>query len=187
MPKLAGAITRKNLRAQNFLWWCLYSGNRVGEVMSIRRADVNLKKGIYLLRDIKTSDRDGEVVEMPLSNQLRGIVKSQIDHDVDSVFLFPKLDGKKQTGLPNSYHRDLDYSFHDYRKLFRSVADGLDISRIIAMRLVNHRSGEDVDSGYIVDDMARLQRGAQMVADAIDTLAGKSAENVIPALKVVSA
>lgn len=150
MQEFAVYLAGKRLRTRNFLYWCLYTGNRVGEVMSIRRDDIDLQTGIYLLRDIKTSDRDGDVVEMPLSRQTKAVVESQLQDDVDSEYLFPCIDGSEQTALPSSYLRNSPYSFHDLRKLFRSVADGLDISRIIAMRLVNHSSAEDVDSGLII-------------------------------------
>lgn len=151
---------------RNFVMWCLYSGNRSIEVRSIRQQDVSLKGSHYLLRDIK----DRTDVRMPLSTQLGGIAKLQMELRPDCEQLFPRPDGQFMRSQTDFLHQ-CSYSFHDLRRTFRTIANKLPISRVDAARLVNHRSLEDVDADYIGHDLDQLREAAQLVADKIDELA----------------
>ena len=63
------------------------------------------------------------------------------------------------------------FSMHDLRRTFITVAESLDIPHYALKRLLNHRVGGDVTSGYIVFDTERLRRPMERVAGRILELA----------------
>jgi integrase len=63
-------------------------------------------------------------------------------------------------------------SAHDLRRTFITVAESCDISPMALKCLVNHSTGSDVTSGYVMMTTERLREPAQKVADRLKTLCG---------------
>jgi integrase len=53
----------------------------------------------------------------------------------------------------------VDFSCHDLRRTFITIAESLDISAYALKRLINHRV-TDITGGYIIVDVERLRRPA---------------------------
>jgi integrase len=68
----------------------------------------------------------------------------------------------------------VDFSIHDLRRTFITVAESLDISVYTFKRLVNHKIGEskDVTAGYIGIDIERMRKATQKVTNEILKQAG---------------
>ena len=66
------------------------------------------------------------------------------------------------------------FSLHDLRRTFITVAESLDVPHYALKRLLNHRVGGDVTSGYIVFDTERLRGPVEQVAKRILELANQS-------------
>ena len=74
----------------------------------------------------------------------------------------------------------LDFTLHDLRRTFITIAESLDIPHYALKRLLNHRISGDVTGGYIVIDAERLRAPVERVAARILEIAG-AAEGGEPA------
>jgi len=72
----------------------------------------------------------------------------------------------------------VEFTVHDLRRTFITIAESLDISAYALKRLMNHKMGGDVTAGYIVTDVERLRKPMQLITDYILKCMGviKSAE-----------
>jgi integrase len=61
----------------------------------------------------------------------------------------------------------LQFSCHDLRRTFISIAESLDISEYAIKQLVNHSTGTDVTAGYVIMDMERVREPMQRITDHI--------------------
>jgi integrase len=57
------------------------------------------------------------------------------------------------------------FTVHDLRRTYLTVAESLDISAYALKRLVNHKTNNDVTSGYLIMDVERLRKPMQQVTD----------------------
>jgi integrase len=51
----------------------------------------------------------------------------------------------------------VDFTLHDLRRTFITIAESLDIPGYALKRLLNHKDPNDVTAGYIVPDINRLR------------------------------
>jgi integrase len=65
----------------------------------------------------------------------------------------------------------INFTPHDLRRTFLTIAEGLDIPAYALKRLVNHKSKGDVTAGYIVPDVERLREPMQRISKHILYLA----------------
>lgn len=59
----------------------------------------------------------------------------------------------------------VQFSLHDLRRTFITVAESLDVRPYTLKRLVNHKMSNDVTFGYIVSDLERLRMPMQNITD----------------------
>ena len=69
----------------------------------------------------------------------------------------------------------VNFTIHDLRRTFITIAESLDISAYAVKRLVNHKMNNDVTAGYIISDVERLRKPMQLITDNLL----KFIENVI--------
>jgi integrase len=65
----------------------------------------------------------------------------------------------------------VDFTRHDLRRSFSSIADSLDIPHYTLKRLLNHRSGSDVTLAYIVRLPERYREPMQAITNEVFRLA----------------
>lgn len=61
----------------------------------------------------------------------------------------------------------IQFTVHDLRRTFITIAESLDIPAYALKRLLNHKMSNDVTAGYIVADVERLRKPMQLVTDYI--------------------
>ena len=61
----------------------------------------------------------------------------------------------------------VEFTLHDLRQRFLTIAEILDIPHYALKRLANHRDSLDVTAGYILDDVERLRQPMQRITDFI--------------------
>ena len=61
----------------------------------------------------------------------------------------------------------VEFSLHDLRRTFITIAEGLDIPAYALKRLLSHKMRNDVAAGYIITDVERLRAPMQKVTDYI--------------------
>ena len=59
----------------------------------------------------------------------------------------------------------VNFTLHDLRRTFITVAESLDISAYALKRLLNHKMQNDVTAGYIISDVERLRAPMQRITD----------------------
>lgn len=65
----------------------------------------------------------------------------------------------------------VSFNLHDLRRTFATTAESLDVSHYALKRLLNHKSGADVTSDYVVFEVERLRGPMQAITDNILKLA----------------
>lgn len=73
----------------------------------------------------------------------------------------------------------VNFSTHDLRRTFITIAESLDISAYALKRLLNHKMTNDVTAGYIITDVERLRAPMQKITDYILKCIGKKETPVI--------
>ncbi len=143
----------------------LYSGARLGEAQRLEWINVDLEDRSFLLVDTKS----GDDVELPLPAPLVDRLKVRQRKE---GFVFPGLQGyprdavKKVCALSG-----VQWSPHDLRRTFLTIADSLDISGLEVKRLAGHQTQEhDVTVGYIISSPERLRRASDKITEYIDQL-----------------
>lgn len=66
----------------------------------------------------------------------------------------------------------VEFTLHDLRRTFITVAESLDIPAYALKRLLNHKMANDVTAGYIVSDVERLRLPMQKITDYLLSVAG---------------
>lgn len=61
----------------------------------------------------------------------------------------------------------IQFTVHDLRRTFITIAESLDIPAYALKRLLNHKMSGDVTAAYIILDVERLRKPMQMIADFI--------------------
>ncbi len=79
----------------------------------------------------------------------------------------------KETGI--------QFTVHDLRRTFITIAESLDIPAYALKRLMNHKMNNDITAGYIIVDVERLRKPMQIITDY--TL---KCMNLIPSAEVIN-
>ena len=162
------------------LWFGLYTGMRLGEVLTLRWERVDMKALTFRVEETKT----GVPLELPITRQLASILErrqaeseSLPAHTQDWVFPSPAGTSGHVEDPHYLYPRitktgGAKFWFHAMRNCFITVAEReLMLPSTLTKRLVNHARPNDVTEGYAADwTVAQLRESAQRIADRIETL-----------------
>ena len=160
----------------------IYTGMRRGEIVSLRREQVDMERRILRVDETKT----GEPLELPLTRQLAAILERRLA-DADPAarqngWVFPSSkSGSGHVADIARFYGDITeeggtrFWFHGLRNAFITVAEReLMLPRSLTKRLVNHARPQDVTEGYAADwTVEQLRKPAQRIADRIDKLMGE--------------
>lgn len=158
-------------RIKDYLLLLLFTGLRREEGLSLAWGQVDLKAKTLTIPDPK--NRQPHV--LPLSNFLQDLLMQRYLERTDSPFVFPG-DGIK--GYLNEPRKQMnkvieesgvEFTLHDLRRTFITVAESLDISGYALKRLANHKMANDVTAGYIISDVQRLREPMQRITDFLLT------------------
>ncbi len=159
----------------------LYTGMRMGEVVSLRWERLDLERHILRVEETKT----GEPLELPITRQLAAIFeRRRADADEPDLepegwlFPAPRKAASGHVSHLSQFYPDISkaggtrFWFHGLRNAFITVAEReLMLPRSLTKRLVNHARPPDVTEGYAADwTVEQLREPAQRVADRIDEL-----------------
>ena len=154
----------------------VYTGMRLGEIVSLKWERVNLERLTLRVEETKT----GEPLELPVTRQLAAIFKRRREYSDDpDGWLFPStMSASGHLGGIHQYYEEIGraagtrFWFHGLRNVFITVAEReLMLPRSLTKRLVNHARDDDITEGYAADwTVEQLRDPAQRVADRIDQL-----------------
>lgn len=152
----------------------VYTGMRRGEIVSLRREQVDMERRILRVEETKT----GEPLELPVTRQLAAILERRLADGADGwVFPSPRSEAGHVSDLARFYGEISEkggtrFWFHGLRNAFITVAEReLMLPRSLTKRLVNHARSQDVTEGYAADwSVEQLREPAQRITDRIDEL-----------------
>ena len=171
--------------ARDALWFGLYTGMRLNEVLPLRWERVDMAGLVFRVEETKT----GEPLELPVTRQLAAILKRRwVARETlpDNLrgWVFPSSRpgalGHVATLMP--FYAPIGkaggarFWFHALRNCFITVAEReLMLPRSLTKRLVNHARSSDITEGYAAEwTIGQLREPAQRIADRIEALMNDS-------------
>lgn len=169
-----GAVNSlSNKTHRDFLLLAVFTGLRFNEAASLRWCDVDLVAGTLKVEDTKNH----ETHMLPLSTYLKAMLQKRFDTRTCQKQVFPGPGRHGYLADPRdavSRVADLsgvDFTVHDLRRTFETIAESCDIAHYTLKRLLNHKMSGDVTSGYIIVDAERLRGAMQSITDRLLELA----------------
>jgi integrase len=146
----------------------LFTGLRRSEASRLAWADIDFKEKTLSIPETKNH----LVHTLPLSDFLFDLLGRR-DMDKSSPYVFPS-DGtlgylvEPKTAVKRvATLSGVDFTLHDLRRTFITIAESLDIPGYALKRLLNHKDPNDVTAGYIVPDINRLRKPMQQINEFI--------------------
>lgn len=151
---------------RDFLLLIVFTGLRKLEAAKLTWDQVDLKNKTLTVIDTKNNNPH----TLPLSNFLQNLLTER-KKKMESNYVFPAptkdgyiIEQRKQAAKVREA-AEIDFTIHDLRRTFITIAESLDIPAYALKRLLNHKMQNDVTAGYIVSDVERLRAPMQKIAD----------------------
>lgn len=163
-----GVMSLLNPIFRDYLLLLLFTGLRRQEAATLKWNQIDLKSKTLTIEDTKNH----QTHTLPLSDFLYDLLKTRKEQS-SSDYVFP---GTGKDGYIIEPRKQMDkvvaasnveFTLHDLRRTFITIAESLDISAYAVKRLVNHKMNNDVTAGYIVTDVERLRKPMQEITDYI--------------------
>lgn len=155
--------------ARDYLQLLILTGLRKNEGLGLRWEDVDLKNKHFTVRGTK----NGEDHTLPMSDYVQDIFQHRHEKKKND-YVFPGIGNAnaaqaepRKAVVRVIQDSGVEFTLHDLRRTFITVAESLDISAYSVKRLVNHKMSNDVTAGYIVTDVERLRKPMQQITDFI--------------------
>ena len=169
----------------DFLLVLLFTGLRRQEAAQLLWKNVDLKDRTLLIPDPKNH----EPLNLPLSDFLIDLLTERKELAVNG-YVFPGRDGEGYLIEPKRQiqkvieQSNVQFTIHDLRRTFITIADSLEISAYAIKRLVNHKMKDDVTAGYIISDIERLRGPMQRITDSLLEFSKKNEPKKVILLEV---
>lgn len=158
----------KRETVRDYLLLLLFSGLRRQEAATLRRANVDLKGKTLTVIDTKNHEDH----TLPMSDFLCALMEARLAL-VKGDYVFPGtgkggylVEPRKQIERVTKAS-GIEFTLHDLRRTFSTIAESLDIPAYAIKRLLNHKMPSDVTAGYIIMDVERLREPMQKITDYI--------------------
>ena len=180
LPKWFKAVNAYRLpKGRDFMLFLLYTGLRRTEAARLKWSDINFKEKTFsFIPEKKRGEKpEDDRVTMPLSVQAYKLMFKRRAVGIENEYVFPGKHPSPYVSNPDNWKRDIikasgvSFCFHDLRRTFITVAEGLDIGHYSLKALLNHSVGNDVTGGYIQLSTERLRESVQRIADRITEMA----------------
>ncbi len=175
LPQWWAAVVEEPSLSRDFLQVAVFTGMRRREVAGLRWEHIDLKGRTLTVPHTK----NGDPLTLPLSTHLTRLLIERKLASGGSPFVFPSRSASGHVEEVKSFtarvaaRSGVNFSLHDLRRTFITVAESLDIPAYTLKRLLNHRQAADVTGGYIIIDVERLRTPVERVACRIVELAAE--------------
>jgi integrase len=144
----------------------LFTGLRRNEAAMLKWSNIDLKAKTLTILDTKNHQSH----TLPLSGYLYDLLIRRQQYTTND-YIFPGagkggyiVEPRKQM-TKVSQISGVNFTMHDLRRTFITLAESLDISAYAVKRLINHKMTNDVTAGYIISDVERLRKPMQAITD----------------------
>lgn len=166
LPVLSSGANRESVK--DYLLLLIFTGLRREEGLALQWRDVDLRAKTLTIPDPKNR----QAHTLPLSTFLFDLLKRRHDDNLEKIpFVFAGRGIKGYMDDPNKQmklvieHSGVEFTPHDLRRTFITIAESLDISAYALKRLANHKMANDVTAGYIIGDAERLREPMQRITN----------------------
>ena len=158
---------------RDYLLFLLFTGLRRTEAAKLTWQQVDFKAKTITITDTKNHEQH----VLPLSYFLYEML-IQRKLNSSSIYVF---NGREDSGYIIEPRKVMDkiieqsgveFTPHDLRRTFITIAESLDIPAYALKRLLNHKNKADVTAGYLVIDVERLRKPMQQITDMLLKLMG---------------
>jgi integrase len=160
-------MSLKNSLARDYLRLLLFTGLRRSEAASLEWDDVDLVGRTLTIRETKNR----EPLVLPLSDFLWDMLAARHEASPNSQWVFPGPGKSGHLSEPKTAVRQvvtlsgIDFTPHDLRRTFLTIAESLDVPAYALKQLANHKTKGDVTAGYIVSDAERLRPPMELITN----------------------
>lgn len=158
----------------DYVEFMMFTGLRKTELLELKWCDVYMNDKLFWLGDTK----NGDGVELPITRPLEEIFARRKRYKV-SGFVFGSDNHKGRIVEPKKTvnkilkQAGLEFTLHDLRRTYISIAESLGVGSYTLKRLLNHRtSRDDVTGGYTILTAEELREPAERVARKLMECAG---------------
>ncbi|MBV1929700.1 MAG: tyrosine-type recombinase/integrase [Gammaproteobacteria bacterium] len=143
---------------RDFFLLMLFTGLRKGEAQKLRWDDIDFRDKTFIVADTK----NGDPLTLPLGNFLLAMLEDRRKRYGNYEYVFPSTGATGYLHEPKKGQQKVikqsgvQFTNHDLRRTFITIAESLEISAYALKRLINHRA-TDVTGGYIIVDVERLR------------------------------
>lgn len=137
------------------------------------------------LKIIDTKNHDDHTLQ--LSDFLLELLSARKEQANGSPFVFASNDPSVPLNDPRIQANrvikasGVEFTLHDLRRTFCTIAESLDLSHYALKRLLNHRMSGDITAGYIGKNVERLRDPMQRITSFTLSAAGiRPAAQIIP-------
>ncbi|NOQ76191.1 MAG: DUF4102 domain-containing protein [Methylococcaceae bacterium] len=158
-----------NYKAQVYMLMMVYMGFRSTEALTMEWSHVSLKAKTITLIDTKNSTNH----MLPIPEVLISYIETLHELSGTSKWVFPGDNTDKPMWLPKKpidaviQASGVEFSPHDCRRTFATIAEAVSLPMSMIKRLMNHVTTNDVTGGYIITEEATLRDAINKVADYI--------------------
>lgn len=153
--------------SRDYLQLLLFTGLRKSEALTLKWSEIDFKVKTLTVLDTKNSD----VHVLPLTDFLVALLKER-KRDNHSEWVFPGPNPDFNLKEPRSAVdrvveiSKVNFTLHDLRRTFITIAESLDLPAYALKRLANHRI-TDITASYIISDVERLRRPMNQISEFI--------------------
>ncbi|MBM70849.1 MAG: integrase [Haliea sp.] len=151
----------------DYLLVVLLTGLRKSEAANLDWSNINLADRTLTVPDTK----NGRDHTLPLSDYLYDLLAQRKRMLLHTRYVFPNRGRNGPLVEPRNPMRrvteqsGVEFTLHDLRRTFTTIAERLDIPHYALKRLINHAQVDDVTAGYVMGDIERLRKPMQQITD----------------------
>lgn len=149
----------------DYFVFLILSGLRRNEAAKLKWENVDFNDKTFHIPDTKNNTP----LTLPMSDVIEALLQYRLRFKINEYVFSTRRAGyfanpeqalarlKKESGV--------EITMHDLRRTFITTAESLDISLYAIKQLVNHKSGSDVTSGYVINNLERLREPMQRITN----------------------
>src|SRR5262249_10870279 len=172
---------------RDYLLLTLFTGLRRREAAALTWGGIDFNERVIRLPGQRA--KTGRAPALPMTDCVHGLLVARRQLG-NATFVFPSYGASGHVEEARAWldavreATGIEFSIHDLRRSFITVAESCDISVYALKALVNHALGSTVTENYIAMSPARLREPAQRVTDKLKTLCGITAPSGAVKLKI---
>jgi len=146
----------------------IYSGIRPGELLNIKREDVNLDEGYFTVTDSKTEAGQNRLV--PINKKTLPYFTRRVKSDTEYLIMHPKKDKQmgydyyyRSTFTPIMEQLGIKHRPHDCRHTFGTLLNNAGANSTSIKNLIGHNSFITTEKTYTHKDIEELRKAIDLI------------------------